>query len=161
MIIRARAVEAAGKIAAANAKDESAKVLGEAILDALESELKRGEKQSNELVLLGITAALRAKPEESDFVIAKFLTNLDPRIRADAANAMARLRSKNANESFRAMLLTDDNPDARANAARALGAAEDIDSVFILTEAAMTDDDLRVRVSAIRSLGSLKDAKST
>ena len=34
--IRARAVEAAGKIAAANAKDEKSKALGEAILEALE-----------------------------------------------------------------------------------------------------------------------------
>ena len=158
--IRSRVVEAAGKIAAANAKETKAKELSEAILDALEYENGRGEKQSKEVILLGITAALRAKPEEADYILAKFLTNLDSRVRADAANALARLRAKNANEKFRAMLLTDDDPIARANAARALGAAEDAEAVNMLTEAATTDEDLRVRVNAIRSLGSLKAEKS-
>ncbi len=158
--VRARTVEAAGKIAAANAKDERAKGLGEAILDTLDAEDKKGAKQNRDVILQGVTAALRARPEEGGLVIAKFLTNLDPRIRADAANALARLRSKNANPSLRAMLITDSDAVARANAARALGAAEDKEALNILLEAATTDDDLRVRVSAIRALGSLKDAKA-
>ncbi len=158
--IRARATEAAGKIAAANAKDEKAKQLGEAILDALDFEDKRGKQQSKEVVLLGITAALRAKPAETDFVVAKFLTNLDARIRADAANTLSRIRAKTANEKLRAMLLSDDDPIARANAARALGAAEDKDSFDLLLEAAVSDEDSRVRVNAIRSVGSLKNAKA-
>ena len=158
--IRARATEAAGKIAAANAKDAKAKELGEAILDALDFEDKRGKGQSKEVVLLGITAALRAKPTETDFVVAKFLTNLDGRIRADAANTLSRIRAKNANEKLRAMLLSDDDPIARANAARALGAAEDKDSFDLLLEAAASDEDSRVRVNAIRSVGNLKDARA-
>jgi cyclophilin family peptidyl-prolyl cis-trans isomerase/HEAT repeat protein len=158
--LRARAVEAAGKIAAANAKDEKSKILGEAILDVLEAEDRRAAKQNREIVLLGLTAALRAKPEETDLIVARFLTNLDPRVRADAANTLSRIRAKNANEQLRAMLLTDNDAVARANAARALGAAEDKDSFNILLESAMTDDDSRVRVSAIRALGSLKDAKA-
>ena len=157
--IRARAVEAAGKIAAANSKDEKAQ-LGEAILDALEMEDRRAAKQSKEVVLLGITAVLRARPAEADFVVAKFLTNLDARVRADAANTLARIRAKTANEKLRAMLLSDDDPVARANAARALGAAEDKDSFNLLLEAALSDDDSRVRVNAIRSVGILKDAKA-
>ena len=158
--IRARAVEAAGKIAAANEKDSKAKNLSEAILDVLEFEYELGKNQNKNVVLLGITAVLRAKPEEANFILAKFLTNMDGRIRADAGNALARLRAKNADEKFRAMLLTDNDPIARANAARALGAAEDKESLNLLAEAALTDADSRVRVSAIRSLGSLKDAKS-
>ena len=158
--VRARAVEAAGKIAAANPKEEKSKTLGEAILDGLEMEDRRGSKQSKEFVLLGLTAALRAKPDEADYVVAKFLTNLDARIRADAANALARLRGKKANGKLRAMLLTDDAPIARANAARALGAAGDKDSVNILIEAAATDEDLRVRINAIRALGGLKSEKA-
>ena len=158
--IRARAVEAAGKIAAANEKDAKAKGLSEAVLDVLEFEDGLGKNQNKNVILLGITAVLRAKPEEADFVLAKFLTNIDGRIRADAGNALSRLRAKNANEKFRAMLLTDDDPIARANAARALGAAEDKSAINMLAEAALTDSDLRVRVSAIRSLGSLKDEKS-
>ncbi len=159
-IIRARAVEAAGKIAAANAKDEKSKELGQAILDILEAEDKRAEKQSKDIILLGITAALRAKADETDYVVAKFLTNLDARIRADAANTLSRLRTKNFNEKFRAMLLTDDDPIARANAARGLGVGEDKEAAEMLTEAAVSDEDSRVRVSAIRSLGSLKNEKS-
>lgn len=158
--LRARAVEAAGKIAAANAKDEKAKLLGEAILDVLDAEDRRAGKQNRETVLLALTAALRARPEETDFTVAKFLTNLDARVRADAANTLSRVRAKNANEKLRAMLLSDDDAVARANAARALGAAEDKDSFNVLLESALSDDDSRVRVSAIRSLGSLKDAKA-
>ncbi len=158
--VRGRLTEAAGKIAAANAKDEKAKTLGEAILDVLETEDKRGKLQSKQVVLLGITAALRARPAETDFVVAKFLTNLDARVRADAVNTLARIRAKNANEAFRTMLLSDEDAIARANAARALGAAEDKEAFNLLLEAATTDDDSRVRVSAIRSLASLNNKEA-
>jgi cyclophilin family peptidyl-prolyl cis-trans isomerase/HEAT repeat protein len=158
--LRARACEAAGKIAAANAKDEKSKALGEAILDNLEFENNRGARQNKDVILLGLTAVLRARPEEGDFVAAKFLTNLDARIRTDAANTLTRLRSKNANDALRVMLLSDDEPAARANAARALGAAEDTGALNILLEAALEDEDSRVRVSAIRVVGSLKDKQA-
>ena len=158
--IRARAIEAAGKIAAANAKDEKAKDIGKAILDNLEFELQRGNQQNRDVVLLGITATLRANSEETDIVVAKFLTSLDGRIRADAANTLSRLRAKNANAQFRTMLLADKEPIARANAARGLGAAEDKESFNILLKAAVADKDSRVRVSAIRAVGSLKNAKA-
>ena len=157
--VRARLVEAAGKIAAANAKDPRAVEIGDAILEALESET-RLPKQNRSIMLLGLTAVLRARPEEGDFVAAKFLTNMDWRVRADAANTLSRIRAKNANEQLRAMLLADDNAIVRANAARALGAAEDKDAFDLLLEAATEDEDSRVRVSAIRSLGSLKDKKA-
>ena len=159
--VRARAVEAAGRIAAANVKEEKAKQLGAAIIAALESEDLRGSgKQSRLTVLLGITAALRAKPESADVAVAKFLANPDARIRADAANTLARLRAKNSNEKFRSMLQTDADPIVRANAARGLGAGEDKESTDLLITTATTDSDLRVRVNAIRSLGNLKDQKS-
>ncbi len=172
--IRARAVEAAGKIALPNlqtekskqsgtaktANEEKAASLGEAILDALEFEDRRGRQQSRETVLLGLTAALRVRPDETNIVAARFLTSLDARVRTDAANTLARIRAKNANEALRAILLSDNDGAARANAARALGAAEDKESFNLLLEAAASDEDLRVRVSAIRSLGALKDAKA-
>ena len=157
--VRARATEAAGKIAAANAKDVKAVELGAAILDVLDAEI-RSRKFDKLTVLLGLTAVLRARPEEGDFVTAKFLTNTDARIRADAANTLSRLRAKNANEPLRAMLLADDDAIVRANAARALGAAEDKDAFTFLLEAAAEDEDSRARVSAIRSLGSLKNAEA-
>lgn len=158
--IRAKAVEAAGKIAAANAKDEAAKALGEAILDALEYEDGRRSAAHRETVLKGLTAVLRARPEEGNFIAAKFLTYRDARIRADAANTLARLRAKNANDALRAVLMTDDDAIARANAARALGAAEDAESLNALLEAAVSDDDSRVRVSAIRAVGNLKNKEA-
>jgi cyclophilin family peptidyl-prolyl cis-trans isomerase/HEAT repeat protein len=158
--VRAHLTEAAGKIAAANAKDEKSKSLGEAILETLELEDRRGAKQNRDVVLLGLTAVLRARPEKGDLTTAKFLNSADARIRADAGNTLTRIRAKNANEKLRAMLSGDSDPIARANAARALGAAEDKEAVNLLIEAATADKDQRVRVSAIRSVASLKDAKA-
>jgi cyclophilin family peptidyl-prolyl cis-trans isomerase/HEAT repeat protein len=156
--VQARAVEAAGKIAAANAKDEKSKELGRALLDALETVL-RNKSQDRETILLGLTAILRARPEKGEELAARLLKNQDARIRTDAANTLTRLRAKNANEVLRTMLRYDSEPAARANAARALGAAEDKNSLEALLEAALNDADSRVRVSAIRSLGGLKDKK--
>lgn len=158
--IRARATEAAGKIAAANAKDEKAKQLGEAILNALEFESGRGAKGNRDVILLGLTAILRARPEKSDVVAAKFLTNSEARIRADAGNTLTRIRARNANDILRKMLAGDTDAVARANAARALGAAVDKDAFDLLLDKATNDADLRVRVSAIRALASLQDAKA-
>ena len=153
--IRARTVEAAGKIAAANAKDPKAKALGEAILQVLD-----GKIRERETVVLAITAALRARPDGTDKAVANFLTSPDARIRADAANTLARVRAKNANETLRKMLEADRDPIARANAARALGAAEDKEAYDLLLSAATGDNDPRVRVSAVRSLAQLKDKRA-
>ena len=51
-------VEAAGKIASANADHAKAVELREAILDALESQARMGAKQNIEAVRLGLTAVL-------------------------------------------------------------------------------------------------------
>lgn len=158
--VRARAVEAAGKIASANAKDEKSKELGKAILETLEFENGRVGAKSRDVILLGLTAVLRARPAEGDLMTAKFLTYSDERIRIDAGNTLTRLRAKNANDSLRAMLTKDEDAVARANAARALGAAEDKDSLDLLMKASLSDADSRVRVSAIRAVGSLKDKNS-
>jgi cyclophilin family peptidyl-prolyl cis-trans isomerase/HEAT repeat protein len=158
--LTARLVEAAGKIAAANQQDPKAKDLGKAILDVLKIEDTRAKIQDTETVLLALTAALRARPEGGDAIVANYLTNFDARVRADAANTLARIRAKNANETLRKMVASDADPIVRANAARALGAAEDKDAVEVLTNAAIKDVDSRVRVSAIRSLAALRDARA-
>lgn len=158
--VRARAVESAGKIAAANAKDEKAKELGKAIVAALEFESGRRSMPSREVILSGITAVLRARPEGGDAATTKFLDYSDARIRADALNTLSRLRAKNSNEMIRKMLKSDTDATVRANAARVLGAAEDKESFDLLLEAATKDEDSRVRVSAIRSAGALKDKKA-
>lgn len=166
--VRARSVEAAGKIAAANAKDESSKLLNEAILKTLDDENRRGVKQARTTVLLGLTAAARAssndpkrkRPDDTDFITAEYLKSKDARTRTDAANTLVRLRASVANVKLRTILATDKDAVARANAARVLGAAQDRQAVDLLLKSAADDLDLRVRVSAIRALGSLKDPKA-
>lgn len=159
--VKARAVEAAGKIAAANPNEAKSKELGKAILETLENQIRYPKQQDRDIILLGLTAVLRARPEGGDAVTAKFLTSADARIRIDAANTMTRIRAKNANEILRKMLTSDTDAVARANAARALGAAEDKDSIDLLLNAALKDEDSRVRVSAIRSIGVLKEKKAS
>ena len=158
--IRARAIEAAGKIAAANVKDERSKMLGEAILSNLEFERRKRSGPYENVIELGLTAILRARPENAEKTLVEYTEAYTPQIRANALNALARLRAKNAVENARKLLQTDTDAIVRANAARVLGAAEHKESADLLLKAALTDEDSRVRVSAIRVLGSLKDAKS-
>jgi cyclophilin family peptidyl-prolyl cis-trans isomerase/HEAT repeat protein len=159
--VRARSVEALGKIAAAlpEARADVKKRIGDAITSALAAE-NRQPKPNRSLVLLGLTAMLRAKPEGGARTVALFLASMDARVRGDAANALARLRAKESLERLRAMLATDADPVARANAARALGAAEDATAFDVIAAHASTDTDARVRVSAVRSLAQLKDARA-
>ena len=158
--LRARAVEALGKIAAAlpREKETRQRELGSAIIDALESEKLR-PKPDQSVILFGLTAALRARPANAGPTIVKFLDNANPRVRADAANALARLRLKEGVEQLRKLLASDLDPIVRANAARVLGIAEDKQSYEALLSHATEDKDARVRVNAIRALASLKDTR--
>lgn len=166
--VRARAVEAAGKIAAANPKAAESKSLGEAILQKLDQQNRPKVKPDRDTVLLGLTAAARAtandpkrhRPDDTDFLTGEFLKNMDERIRADAANTLARLRANQANAALQKILTADADPMARANAARALGSAADVKAFDLLVKGATEDADLRVRVSAMSALGSLKNPKA-
>ncbi|MEA2205567.1 MAG: hypothetical protein QOE77_2343 [Blastocatellia bacterium] len=160
--VRARAVEALGKIAAALPKGEEArgKIIGAAILDALRFEAQRRSGPDTDTILLGVTAALRAKPEGAGPVLVEFLGYSNPRIVADALNTMARLKLKDNNEEVRQLLLKHADPIVRANAARVAGVAEDKGAFDALLDRALNDADLRVRASAIRSLGLLKDQRA-
>ena len=157
--IRARAVEALGKIVAALPKSDEihAKPMRAAILSVLEFEAGRRSAPGSEVILLGLTAALRARPENAGKVIARFLEFSNNRVRADAANALARLKLSDGNEELRKLLTSDPDPVVRANAARVLGVTEDKSAVNSLLDRALKDADLRVRVSAIRALAPLKD----
>jgi cyclophilin family peptidyl-prolyl cis-trans isomerase/HEAT repeat protein len=159
--VRARALEALGKIAGAlpEADKDRRREYGAAILDSLRFEADHRSGPDTLTILLGLTATLRAKPEGAGSVVTKFLGYADPRIVADALNTMARLRLKDHNEQVR-QLLKHSDPIVRANAARVIGAAEDKGAFEALLDRALHDDDLRVRVSAIRALGSLKDARA-
>ena len=158
--IRGRAIEGLGKIAAALPLEKAARQheLGAAILDALQFELGHTTKDTS-VALLGLTAALRARPPDAGPVIAKFLSNSNARVRADAANALARLRLKEGIDQLR-KLTSDADPIVRANAARVLGISEDKQSYDTLLALATNDKDSRVRVNAIRALASLKDPRA-
>lgn len=158
--VRSRAVEAAGKIVAVLPRSSKAKPLGDAIVRTLRNEETKGQTANRDVILLGITAVLRARPAEGEIVVAKFLSHPDGRIRADAGNTLSRLRARNANAELRSMLRRDPDVNARANAARALGAAEDKEAYDLLLDAAVNGDDQRVRISAIRSLGQLREMKA-
>ncbi len=160
--LRARAVEALGKIAAALPKEQEARAheLGEAILKALTFEGQRRATSDRLMILPGLTATVLAKPVNAGATLARFLTYSDSRIRADAANALARLRLKDGNDQLRKLLVSDPDPIVRANAAHVLGATEDKPAFDALLDRALNDRDQRVRVSAIRSLGNLKDTRA-
>ena len=159
LIVRARAIEGLGKIAGALPPDREARrlELGAAIVEALKQETAFSDRLT---AILGLTAALRSRPTNAGPTIAKFLTRSDPRVRADAANALARLRLNDGNDQLRKLVATDSDPIVRANAARVLGVTEDKASFDSLLKLAVEDPDSRVRVSAIRSLALLKDPRA-
>ena len=161
-VVRARAIEALGKIDAAlpESAKEQKHACDEAILNALRFEADKRSMPDRASILLGLTAALRAKPEGAGPVIKRFLGYSDARILADALNALARLRLKDGNDEARRLLVKHTDPNVRANAARVLGATEDKQAFDALLDRAQHDSDLRVRVSAIRALGSLKDKRA-
>jgi cyclophilin family peptidyl-prolyl cis-trans isomerase/HEAT repeat protein len=132
--------------------------LGAAILDALKSET--GPRSDRLMAMLGVTAVLRARPANAGPTTAAFLAHSHVRVRADAANTLARLRLNDGNEQLRNLLTSDADAVVRANAARVLGATEDKASFDALIVSATNDLDPRVRVSAIRSLALLKDARA-
>ena len=151
--LRARAIEALGKIAGALPRGQETRQgeLGAAILNAFQA-----ETSNQQAILFGLTAALRARPAGAGPVIAKFLSHPHPRVRSDAANALARLRLNDGNNQLRTLLRTDLNANVRANAARVLGVTEDRAAYEALVFLATADMDSRVRVSAIRALASMK-----
>jgi cyclophilin family peptidyl-prolyl cis-trans isomerase/HEAT repeat protein len=156
-IVRARAIEALGKIAGAMPREQEARrlALGAAIIEAL-----KHETSDRLTAILGLTSALRSRPANAGPTIAKFLSHPDARVRADAGNTLARLRLNDGNDQLRKLLNTDTDPIVRANAARVLGATEDKASFDSLLKHATDDSDSRVRVSAIRALALLKDARA-
>jgi cyclophilin family peptidyl-prolyl cis-trans isomerase/HEAT repeat protein len=160
--VRGRAIEGLGKIAAALPREQEARAreLGATILESLRFEGERASPLQIETILMGLTATLRARPTNAGPVLGSFLRNRDPRVRADALNALARLRAKEANSELRTILTSDVDPVVRANAARVLGATDEQSASDALLDRAVGDSDLRVRVSAIRALASVKYANA-
>jgi len=159
--VRARAIEGLGKIAAALSKEQQARSaeISTAILEALKLEMQ-SQSPNRQFVLLGITAVLRSRPANAGQTLILLLDNKDARIRADSANALARMRARDGNNKLVNLLESDPDPDVRANAARVLGATEEKSAFEKLLASATHDGDARVRVSAIRALATLKDPRA-
>lgn len=155
--LRGRAIEAAGKVAAANTSHDDAKQLGMAIVSALRFEDTKRSAPYENVIRLGATAVLRVRPAGADDAIKPFLKYSDPAVVADTLNALARLRSREVNIEARQLLKTSKDPTVRANAARVLGAADARNLIPELLAAATDDSDSRVRVSAIRALSGFRD----
>ena len=159
--VRARAIEGLGKIAAALSKEQQARSaeISTAILEVLKLEMK-SQSPNRQFILLGITAVLRSRPANAGQTLTLLLDNKDARIRADSANALARMRARDGNNKLVNLLVSDPDPDVRANAARVLGATEEKSAFDKLLASATHDGDARVRVSAIRALATLKDPRA-
>jgi len=153
--VRVRVVEALGKIAGALPREQEARQreIGAAILVGL-------NPADQATIQFGVTALMRARATGAGKTIANFLAHPNARVRADAANALARLRLKDGNDQLRKLVASDPDPIVRANAARVLGVTEDKQSFDALVARAIGDGDSRVRVSAIRALASLKDPRA-
>jgi cyclophilin family peptidyl-prolyl cis-trans isomerase/HEAT repeat protein len=153
--VRVRVVEALGKIAGALPREQEARQreIGAAILVGLNS-------ADQATIQFGVTALMRARATGAGKTIANFLAHPNARVRADAANALARLRLKDGNDQLRKLVASDPDPIVRANAARVLGVTEDKQSFDALVARAVGDGDSRVRVSAIRALAFLKDPRA-
>lgn len=173
--LRARAVEALGKIVAAMitvtpgpaqpepgkvSDDDRLDIIRAAIVNTLRFENNRRSQSDRLTILLALTAVLRSKPDGVGKLVAEFLDYSDPRIVADALNTLARLRLKEGNDRARELLVKHSDPIVRANAARVLGATEDKQAFDALLDRALHDADSRVGISAIRALASLKDSRA-
>jgi cyclophilin family peptidyl-prolyl cis-trans isomerase/HEAT repeat protein len=164
-LVRARAAEALGKIAA---NKLSADALGKYGLTGLAETLakllpdvaKPLDEDTKLITSLTLTALLRLKQASVVPAIANQLRSPDAEIRWQAANALARIR-ENVAAIVPALLplLDDKEPLVRANAARALGVAKDAKALEALLKL-LSDKDERVVASAINALSAIGDAKA-
>ncbi|MGH9835438.1 MAG: HEAT repeat domain-containing protein, partial [Blastocatellia bacterium] len=182
--VRAGAVEALGKIAGVQANAEK---LGQATLDSVGQSLIKQLPAADTtlsadqklLALLAITALMRLRNPSSVEPLAQQLKSKDAEIRAQAANALARIRQPIASAvpaliealqdqetsavaKLRAALdgnHTDANANARANAARALGVSKDTHAVEPLLKS-LHDKSEHVQVNAVRALAAIGDRRA-
>ena len=160
-LVRARVCEALGKILSAN-RNPSTPDLG-IVRDASELAKQLPAPQTrltaDEKVLAGsvITALMRLQVSISIEPLTRQLKSTDADLRAQAANALSRIRQPIAS-AVPALLeaLDDSDHNVRANAARALGVSKDARAVEPLIKL-LGDKEEQVQVSAIRALAAIGD----
>ena len=163
--VRARAAEALGKIADTQVhRDAFDKEKLEKINQLLIAQLPDpsvtllpGKKL---LASLTITALTRVRQPSCVEPLTKQLKSRDADIRAEAANALFRLRQPiNTAVPTLIALLTDRDHNVRANSARALGLGKEA-SAFEPLVKTLNDPNDQVQVSAVRGLAALADARA-
>ncbi|MFN0107309.1 MAG: peptidylprolyl isomerase [Blastocatellia bacterium] len=163
--VRARPVEALGKIASVPANIE---LLGKATLEQINArlieQLPKPEFTLTEdkrlTASLAITALMRVRSTTSVEPLTHQLKSVEADNRALAANALARIRLPIAS-AVPALLgaLNDSDHNVRANAARALGVSKDARAVEPLIKL-LGDKSEQVQVSAIRALATIGDKRA-
>jgi len=163
--VRARAIEALGKVVAVQANAEA---LGKATVENINNLLiKQLPDESASLsgsrkliASLTITALMRIRSASSVKHLARQLRSTDADIRWQAANALFRLRAPMAG-AVPALIeaLADRNPLLRASCARALGLSKEARAVDALVKL-LGDRDEQVQVNAIRALAMSGDDRA-
>ena len=161
--VRVRAVEALGKIVGVQA---NAGALGKTAVDRINQSLiaqlpdSQTSLEQKPLTSLTIASLMRIRSPASVEPLARQLKSNDAEIRAQAANALARLRQP-IDAAVPALIeaLNDGDADVRANAARALGASKDARAVEPLVKL-LGDKNDRVQVNAVRALTALNDRRA-
>jgi cyclophilin family peptidyl-prolyl cis-trans isomerase/HEAT repeat protein len=163
--VRARAVEALGKIAS---NKNSAEALGkfgvgsirDAIVHQLPDPSQPPSDDARRIASMALTALLRIKQSSTVEAIAAQLRSPSPDLRWQAANALARIREGIAWAAPALLpLLADKDPLVRAHVARAISLTGDkraLDPVIGL----LGDSDERVIASAINALGVMGDPRA-
>lgn len=163
--VRARPVEALGKIASVPANIE---LLGKTTIEQISARLIE-QLPKPEFTLtedkrltanLAITALMRVRSTASVEPLTQQLKSVEADNRALAANALARIRQPIA-AAVPALLeaLNDSDHNVRANAARALGVSKDARAVEPLIKL-LGDKNEQVQVSSIRALATIGDKRA-
>jgi cyclophilin family peptidyl-prolyl cis-trans isomerase/HEAT repeat protein len=166
LAVRARPAEALGKIAAIQANAEAlgqttVAQINERLSEQLPAPQSALTAERKLLITLTITALMRLRAPAAVAPLAGQLKSDDADVRAQAANALARLRQP-LSEVVPALLesLSNEDADVRANAARVWGGSKDARAVEPLIKL-LTDKNARVQVSAIRALAAFADQQAT
>jgi cyclophilin family peptidyl-prolyl cis-trans isomerase/HEAT repeat protein len=162
--VRARAVEALGKIAGVKSNVDA---LGETAVERINQSLiaqlpgSQTPLEQKPLTSLIIAALMRIRSPASVEPLVRQLKSNDAEVRAQAANALARLRQP-IDAAVPALIeaLNDGDADVRANAARALGASKDARAIEQLLKL-LDDESERAEVNAVRALAALGDQRAT
>jgi cyclophilin family peptidyl-prolyl cis-trans isomerase/HEAT repeat protein len=165
LVAQVFAVEALGKITSIQANAEK---LGQSTLDAINQSLVKhllaisGALSADQKLCssLTIAALMRIRNPASVEPLARQLKSTDADIRAQAANALARLRQP-IDGAVPALIeaLNDGDADVRANAARALGTSKDARAVEPLV-GLLDDKNDRVQVNAVRALAAIGNRRA-